>query len=79
LYEDQLSESFHVHAIRQLSRVAREVRIFPLVALGGTPSRHLATVSKRLQEAHLAVTIKRVPYEFVRGANEMMCVRQNGG
>jgi hypothetical protein len=79
LYTDQLTEDFHFHAIRELSRVAREVRVFPLVALGGKPSSYVETVGTRLKESHLCVTIQRVPYEFVRGANELMCVRPNSG
>ncbi len=79
LYTDQLTEDFHVHAMLELSRVAREVRVFPLVALGGQRSSYLETVNTRLKELRLCVTIERVPYEFVRGANEMMRVRSNSG
>jgi hypothetical protein len=38
LYSTQLGETFHRQALRELCRVAREVRIFPLLALGGAPS-----------------------------------------
>ena len=79
LYTDQLTEDFHIRSVLELSRVSREVRIFPLVTLGGVPSRHLDPVRTRLQEARLSVTIERVPYEFVRGANEMLRVRRNSG
>jgi len=79
LYTDQLAEDFHCHAISELSRVASEVRVFPLVALDGTPSKHLDSVTNRLQESGFTVTIERVSYEFVRHANEMMCVRPNDG
>lgn len=75
LYTDQLSEDFHIDAILEMARVAREVRIFPLSALGGLPSRHLVPVTSRLRESGMSITIERVPYEFVRGSNEMMCVR----
>ena len=34
LYTDQLSCAFHRQAVRELCRVAREVRIFPLLDLG---------------------------------------------
>jgi len=79
LYSEQLTEEFHVRAILEMSRVAREVRIFPVCALGGTPSKHLLGVTDRLRKSGLAVSIERVPYEFVRGSNEMMCVRQSVG
>lgn len=79
LYSDQLSEDFHVRAIVDLSRVAQEVRIFPLVALGGMPSHHLDAVRNRLWDAGLDVTMESVPYEFVRGANVLMRVRRSAG
>jgi hypothetical protein len=79
LYTDQLTEDFHVDGIREMARVAQDVRIFPVVALGGARSRHMAPVGDRLQASRLAVTVQRVPYEFVRGSNEMMCVRRNRG
>src|SRR5262245_61544383 len=38
LYTTQLGRDFHVAAIREMCRVAREVRVFPLIALGGQVS-----------------------------------------
>ena len=75
LYSDQLTLEFHVNAILELSRVAHEVRIFPVHSLGGVRSHHLEPVCSRLQESGLAIELKRVPYEFVRGVNQMMCLR----
>ena len=75
LYSDQLSEDFHVAAISEMTRVADEARIFPLLALGGGRSNHVAAVRERLQRAGHAVRIEKVDYEFQRGGNEMMRVR----
>jgi hypothetical protein len=75
LYSEQLSEDFHVAAIREMGRIAAEVRVFPLLALGGNPSGHVAPVSERLQRDGYAVSIDAVPYEFQRGGNQMMRVR----
>jgi hypothetical protein len=74
LYSEQLSENFHVAAIREMGRVAGEVRLFPLLALGGARSPHVEAVRRRLQADGFAVTIETVPYEFQRGGNEMMRV-----
>ncbi len=41
LYSEQLSLDFHLAAIQELTRVAAEVRIFPLVSLDCEPSPHL--------------------------------------
>ena len=41
LYSPHLSHDFHLRSIRELCRVDRMVRIFPLLELGAVPSRHL--------------------------------------
>ena len=78
LYSAQLDTDFHVRAIRELSRVAAEVRIFPLLALGATPSAHVEPVRRRLNDAGLAVSVEPVDYEFQRGGNRLMRVRRGG-
>ena len=72
LYSEQLSLDFHVAAIRELCRVAREVRIFPLLALDCRPSPHIAPVQERLCEAGFTAELVRVPYEFQAGGDRMM-------
>jgi hypothetical protein len=76
LYSQQHGTAFHIHSMRELCRVAREVRVFPLLALGGQPSPHLAPVTAELEDMGLTVTIERVPYEFQRGGNQMLRVRR---
>jgi hypothetical protein len=78
LYSEQLSEDFHVAAIREMGRIAGEARVFPLLALGGNPSSHVAPVSERLQRAGYAVSASTQWYEFQRGGNQMMRVRPQG-
>ena len=75
LYSDQLGETFHNAAVLELCRVARDVRIFPLLALGSVKSPFLASTTATLRHAGCEVTIERVPYEFQRGGNEMMRIR----
>jgi hypothetical protein len=41
LYSDWLDEEFHVNSLRELLRVASEVRVFPVTEMDGRPSRHL--------------------------------------
>jgi len=76
LYSAQLGEAFHRAAILELCRVAREVRIFPLLALGGRPSPFAGTSGDAVRAAGFDVSIERVPYEFQKGGNEMMRVRR---
>lgn len=59
-------------SIGGLCRVAAEVRIFPLAALGAGESRHLSPIPGRLAREGYAAGIETVPYEFKRGANQML-------
>ena len=74
LYSEHLSQDFHVQSIEELCRVASEARIFPLLELGAIRSRHLETVIDRLENGGLVVNLKKVPYEFQKGGNEMLQV-----
>lgn len=76
LYTTQLGESFHRLAVQEMCRVAKEVRIFPLLALGAVPSPLVALVTDELRGRGFDVSIERVPYEFQRGGNHMMRVRR---
>ena len=76
LYSSQLGEAFHAAAIEELCRVAREVRVFPLLALGGQPSPYVATNVAKLRDAGYDVSIEPVLYEFQRGGNKMMRIRR---
>jgi hypothetical protein len=75
LYSLQLDEEFHRSSIRELCRVAREVRIFPLLALDGQRSPYIDRATAVARAAGCDVSIQRVPYEFRRGGNEMMRIR----
>jgi hypothetical protein len=75
LYSEQFSAQFHVESVRELCRVAREVRIFPLLELGARPSRHLEPVMAQLKKSGYALQVQAVPYEFQKGGNRMLRVR----
>ena len=79
LYTTQLGDSFHRHAIRDMCRVAREVRIFPLLALGAVPSPFVEPVAVEYDREGFDVSIEEVPYEFQRGGNKMMRIRRPRG
>lgn len=72
LYSEQFSLEFHLASIRELCRVAAEVRLFPLLELGSKESRHLDNLTSRLQEEGYRLDIYGVDYEFQRGGNKMM-------
>lgn len=70
LYTDNLSFDFHLAAIREMLRVAKEVRIFPLLDVNAQESRYLADVLETFQEYHPEIC--NVNYEFQRGGNKML-------
>jgi SAM-dependent methyltransferase len=78
LYTTQLGEAFHRVAIREMCRVAREVRIFPVLALGGMRSSLVGPVMDDLGARGFDVVIEQVPYEFQRGGREMLRISRPG-
>ena len=76
LYSDQLGEDFHESALIELCRLAPEVRVFPLLALGGAPSPFVEAVAAFGRGRGWQVSFERVPYEFQRGGHTMMRVRR---
>lgn len=75
LYDDRLDLDFHLASLRELARVASEVRVFPLASLDTTPSDVVAETVEALRADGYAVDLRAVPYEFQRGVTEMLVVR----
>lgn len=73
-YSDHLSADFHLDSIKELCRVAQEVRIFPLLNLSGETSNLLAQVIDTLQQQGYTTEIKPVDYEFQRGGNKLLSI-----
>jgi hypothetical protein len=74
LYSEHLSLEFHVVSLREMTRVAADVRVFPLLDLDGNPSRHLDRVRSALVSDGYYVEVRRVPYEFQVDGNQMLRV-----
>jgi hypothetical protein len=72
LYSEQNNLATHIKAVSELCRVAEEVRIFPLLDLDGAVSKHLAPVEMSLKRSGWRSERVTVPYEFQRGANQML-------
>lgn len=74
-YSQQLDLDLHLNAIKELVRVARDVRIFPIVTnFAGDISPHLAPILEQLPQAGYTLQVETVPYEFQRGGNQMLRV-----
>ena len=74
LYSAHLSVDFHIQAIKEMLRVAHEVRIFPLLSLDGTPSPYLQAVIRHFSTNGFNMNVMRVNYEFQRGGDEMLVI-----
>ena len=72
LYSDILPLWFHEQSIDGLLRVAREVRIFPLLTYNGDACEFVEPIVERFTKAGRTVSLEQVPYEFQRGGNKMM-------
>lgn len=72
LYTEQLSLDFHIAAILEMCRVARELRVFPILDMQCNRSAYLAPVMAALAEKGRRAEIVPVDYEFQKGAKEML-------
>jgi hypothetical protein len=79
LYSHELTLEFHLQAIRELSRVAGEVRIFPVLGMDGEISPHVETVIEEMRHAGFEAEACSVDYEFQRRGNRMMRLRHKIG
>ncbi len=73
-YSDHLSMEFHLSSIKELCRVAKKVRIYPLLNISGEESSLLLPVSQKLQQDGYKTEIKQVDYEFQKGGNKLLSV-----
>jgi hypothetical protein len=68
LYSEHLDLDFHFKAIDEMLRVAKEVRIFPVVDLNANRSKHLDYILENYTDCKLIT----VNYEFQKGGNQML-------
>ncbi|MEK4350115.1 SAM-dependent methyltransferase [Paenibacillus sp. FSL R5-0475] len=77
MYSDRLDYDFHLRTINELMRVTSgELRIFPLVDLSCKRYEHLNRLIDEMVQQGFAVEEMEVPYEFQKGANQMLSIRR---
>ena len=78
VYDDRLDLAFHIESIKEMLRVAKEVRIFPLIDFKNSRMDEEDNFSPLVKEVmvHFNAKIIEVDFEFQPGANAMMCVRR---
>ena len=74
LYSDHYDYQFHYDSIKEMIRVSKEVRIFPLLTLLSQPSPYLEKIIQEIGKIGYTVLIVRVPYELQKGGNEMLII-----
>jgi hypothetical protein len=76
LYSEHFDLVFHKKAVLEMLRVAKEVRIFPLLDLSNNKSPHLEPLLSFLRENRYNCEIRESDYEFQKGAFEMLKITQ---
>jgi SAM-dependent methyltransferase len=72
-WADQLGRGWHLAALRELSRVAREVRVFPTLVQGrGDLVPFWPELMADLAATGIRAETRRVDYEFQVGGNQML-------
>jgi len=77
LYTDNLSYDFHLRSIREMLRVAKEARIFPLLEINADRSPYVERIIKELGPE--GIKVRKVNYEFQIGGNEMLIIKNSDG
>lgn len=75
LYSEHLSFEFHLESIRELCRIAEEVRIFPLLNLAQARSPYIEEICNTLAKEGINSEIIPVPYELQKGGNQAIIFR----
>ena len=78
LYSDLLSYNFHEQSIREMLRVAQEIRVFPLITLMLERSSYIVRLHRVLEGVGYTAEIQKVDYELQKGGNEMLVVKRDG-
>jgi len=75
LYSEHVDEDQHIASMIELCRVAKEVRVYPLISLDGSRSKYLDAVISSLKDKNIDVSFQPVEYQFQKGANEMLVAK----
>ncbi len=76
LYSEHVNQKEHILSMKELCRVAKEVRVYPLLSISNNEkSPYLNSVIIELRNSGLDVSLVPVEYEFQKGATEMLVVK----
>ena len=78
-WADELGYDWHLASLRELLRVAAQVRVFPTVLQGaGDPVPFWDRLMQQLRADGVVFETRRVDYEFQVGAREMLVLTRGG-
>jgi hypothetical protein len=73
IYSDKFDYKFHLESTLELCRVSsREVRIYPLQGLDAKPYEYIDRLFSDLGEREIVAEAVKVPFEFLKGSNQML-------
>jgi hypothetical protein len=75
LYDEQLDYDFHRRTLLELLRIARQVRLFPLVNMRTERASVVPKLSADPAFSAYDIRIVPVDYEFIRNSREMMIIQ----
>jgi len=76
LYSEHVNFNTHIKSMKELCRIAREVRVYPLLSIrNNEESPHLHPVMAELERKGINVSLVPVKYEFQKGATKMLVAK----
>lgn len=76
LYSDNMSFEFHIEAIKEMLRISKEVRIFPILDNNLGISRHYNSVLEYFRNENILIEEVEVDYEFQKNGNRMLKLKK---
>lgn len=70
----ELGVDYHVNAIKEMARIAKQVRIFPLLDGNGEITPLLGPVMLILQQENYGIEVREVPFQLHKKGNAMLQV-----
>lgn len=74
LYTERLDYRFHLDSLRELLRLAGEVRVYPTLALDGAPSPHLELLLREMRAEGFEAEVLPSEYQLQKGESGMLRV-----
>lgn len=76
LYSEHFSYEFHLSSILEMCRIAKDVRIFPILTLKQHKSPYLDMIINHLRSAGMSADVREVDYELQRNGNQALFIKQ---